>query len=206
MEEPARQNILARLTLLTTLACLSAGTVGCARNFTIRSEPSEADVSLNDAPVGKTPLTIPFANLPNTSSLRLQVKKDGFGAFQGILPGQNSAALSSDILVAIPKTDDDSDKFNQIMATILKAQQLASQKRENDALKMTDDALKDHPRFAALHLVRASILFLSKNYTGSLTAYQKVLELDGTNPEAAKMIEYFKKRSLAGQGSGGGRP
>ncbi len=179
------------------LACMSAAP-GCARSFTIRSEPSEADVLLNDNPVGKTPLVIPYSELPATPNIRVQVKKDNYGSFQGILPGQNSAALSSEILVAIPKSDDDSDKFNKIMATILKAQQLALQKREADALKLADDALKDHPKVAALHLVRASILFLSKNYTGSLASYQKVLELDGTNPEAAKMVEYFKKRSLAG--------
>ena len=187
--------------VLITASILLLTANGCARKFNIRSEPADAAVTINDVAVGKTPLSIPFSELPKTPNIRIQVAKENHGTFQGLLPSVDSATLGSDIFIAIPKSEDESQKFNRVMSMVFKAQQLALQKKEAEALKLTDEAIQEYPKFAALLLARASILFLSKNYQGALAQYQKVLEADPTNPEAARMVQYFKKRSIASTGN-----
>ncbi len=205
MEFRSKTRFRTRTRLLTASALsLALVAAGCGKQLLIKSDPEDAEVFINDAPVGKTPVQVPFSQLPGTPSLKIDVKKADYGTYTGFIPGPSSANLSSEVTVAIPKSDDAADKFNRVMNVVFKAQQLAKNRRSEEALKVADDAIKDYPRFASLHLLRASILFLAKNYDGSLQAYRKVLELDGTNPEATQMIEYFKKRSLASVGASSG--
>jgi len=191
LRSPARLALMIAL----TLALLASS---CARRLTIRSEPAGADILINDAPMGKTPVELNLSDMPRVSNIKVQLNKPEYGSFTGYIPGPTSATLSSEIDIVIPKNDDDSEKLNKQMSVVLKAQKLALQKQGPEAVKLLDESLKDYPRFTALYLAKANVLFLVKNYDGALAQYRKVLELEPTNEEAITMMAFFKKRSLAG--------
>ena len=202
MERAQRPNIAhrhARL-LMQAAVCVQLAffAVGCAKRLTIRSEPSGADVSLNDVVAGKTPLEVNLADMPQGASLKILLKKPDYGSFTGYIPGPTSSTLSSEIDIVIPKVEDDSERLNRQIGIVRKAQRLALQKKGAEAVKLLDDALKEYPRFTSLTLAKANVLFLAKNYDGALAEYRKVLQLEPTNDEAITMVAFFKKRSLAG--------
>ncbi len=196
----ARPGFRRTATTLAAIALLLYGSA-CARRLTIRSEPLGADVLVNDTPVGKTPVDVNLGDMPRTSNIKIQLNKPDYGTFTGYIPGPTSATLSSEIDIVIPKSDDESEKLNKQMSVVLKAQKLALQKKGAEAVKLLDDSIKEYPRFTALHLAKANVLFLAKNYDGAITQYRKVLQLDPTNEEAIIMVAFFKKRSLAGNQS-----
>jgi tetratricopeptide (TPR) repeat protein len=199
-EPKIRTASLAARALLAFAVALSASS--CAKKLLIRSEPSGADVVLNDSPAGKTPLEVDLGALARTPNIKIQLNKPDYGTFSGYIPGPTSASLSSEIEIVLPKTGDESDKLNKQMSLVKRAERLAVQKKPEEAVKLLDESIKEFPRFAALHLAKANVLFLVKNYDGALAQYKKVLQIEPTNDEAITMVAFFKKRSLAGNQSG----
>lgn len=168
---------------------------GCTPRYTIHSNPDGAAVYINEKKVGDTPMEISYGDVPKLPSLHLRLEKDGHGSIDIVVPGPSTGELSKEIQVNIPKQDDISDKINSLMAFVGYIRELTNQERYPEAVKVIDDYIKDNPKVVYPNLLKASVLFLSKNYQASLALYQKVLEKDPQNSEALKMVQFVKGKT-----------
>lgn len=166
---------------------------GCSSKYRIASDPTGATIYLNDKQLGQTPLEISFGDVPAQDNVRLSVVKEGHGSLSTILPGPTRATLGQEIFVTIPKSEADSVKINRAMNSVLKAYDLAAASRFSEALTILDEVAQEQPSFVYPHVLKASLLFRSKNFQGALAQYQKVLEIDPANREATKMIRFIKE-------------
>lgn len=167
---------------------------GCASHYVIHSEPDGASVYINDKLVGQTPVEVSFSDLPQMPNLTLKLVKDGHGRFEGILPGPVMGELSKDIDITIPRVEDDAMRVNKMMSFVGQVGELTNQERYNEALKIIDSYIQENPKYVYPQILKASVLFLTKNYSASLALYQKVLEQEPGNPEALRMMQFIKAK------------
>lgn len=182
---------------------------GCASNkLVIDSEPSGSAIFINDQPMGKTPLTIDYKKLPYEDNFELRIEKEGYGSTLAIVTGPKQASLGEHVHVKIQKAPDETAILNREMERIMESHRLALAHRFTEATRIADQIILDHPRLLAPQLLRASILFLSKNFAGAEDQYRKILELDPANTEATKMLRYLAGSHLvpARAISGGAAP
>jgi tetratricopeptide (TPR) repeat protein len=182
------------LSLVLVLAFTGSG---CAKKYLIKSDPTEANVYVNDKLLGVTPLSIRFKDYTQTAEVKLKVEKEGVGSVTAVLPDVSSTTLSGDILVTIPKTEPEESKINRLFLLYESAQELAKQRRFSEALRVTDTLIGENPRYIFAQNLRGSILFLSHNYLAAEGQWKKVLEIDPANKEAVKMLDYLKKTAGA---------
>lgn len=167
---------------------------GCSSHYVIHSKPDGATVYIDEKKVGETPLELSYKDVPQLPSLHLRFVKDGHGSLDAVVPGPNTGELSKDIEVNIPKQEDVSDKVNHLMAFVARVRELSTQERFDEAVRIVDQYIKDNPKVIYPQLLKASVLFMSKNFQGSIALYQKVLEQDPGNSEATKMIQFIKSK------------
>lgn len=179
---------------LVLLALLPA----CGHKYVFRSDPSEAEVYLNDTHVGKTPLELSLGDLPQTHNIHLRMAKEGFVSFDGIIPSPSISTLGSDVLIALSRGEDETDKLNRNMGLIINAQKLLVTRKYPEALKLVDQAIAENPRYLYAQLLKGSIYFLSKDFTAAMTQFQKVIELSPSNTEAIRMVNYLRETGGVG--------
>jgi tetratricopeptide (TPR) repeat protein len=189
--------LILALTALGVLGALSLS--ACGGKYRIKSEPSGAEVSINGIPRGRTPVDISLSQFPPGGALDLRVEKEDQGVFQAYLPSPSSGLLGVDLLVRIPKQEDDATKVNRNVAVVIRAQKLIEQKRYEAALAILDEAIKENPRYVHAQSLKGSALFLSQNYDAAQAQWRKVMDLDPANVDAKKMLEFINSRGLASQ-------
>jgi PEGA domain len=162
--------------------------------YVIKSEPSDVNVYLNDKLVGKTPLNIPMKDLPEEGNLQFNFVKENYGEIKTIVPGPRIATLGEDIVVRIPKQENTTELINRRMAEILHAHDLAIHNHISESLESIDRIISEDPKLVSAQLLKATVMFLGKNYSGAEDQYEKVLEMDPSSKEATQMIRYLRER------------
>jgi tetratricopeptide (TPR) repeat protein len=178
--------------LMVMAALLIFDGCGTAR-YSIKSDPSDATVYLNEKAIGRTPLEIRVKDLPLEENLQLNFVKINYGELKTVVPGPRIGSLGEEIVVRIPKQESQTDLVNRRMAQILNAHTLAIHNHFAEAIQAIDQVLAEDPKLVAAQLLKASVMFLGKNYAGAQTQYEKVLELDPSNQEATRMIQYLRE-------------
>jgi tetratricopeptide (TPR) repeat protein len=184
------------MTAITGAICFATIT-GCGAKYRIKSEPSDSVVTVNGVEMGKTPLDIPFSKLPQDTLFELKIAKEGYGVYSGFVPGPVSGFIGNEVYVKVPKVEDVTNVVNRNTGAVIHAQQLIAGKRYDEALRVLDTAIRENPHFVHPQALRASALFLSKNYTASLAQWNKVLDMDPTNLDARRMVGFINNRGLA---------
>jgi hypothetical protein len=177
------------LSALTAIIVCSA----CSTAYNVKSDPVGASVYINDKLMGRTPLRIAQKDLPLEESLQLKIVKDEFGTFTAVIPGPKTSTLGEDIFARIPKDKDETSSLNNKMDQIMHAHKLALDGRYQEALRIVDQVIEEDPKLVTPQMLKASIFFLSKNYTGASSQYRHVLEIDPTNREAVKMLDFMSR-------------
>ncbi|MBC7693249.1 MAG: PEGA domain-containing protein [Methylotenera sp.] len=181
------------LLALWAICAFSGALTGCAgRRYDIKSDPSEADIYINDVKIGKTPMQVPFKDLPETANLKLEVVREGYGSVLTFVPGPTTALLEADLLVKIPKKEDEIDKINRQVGQIIKAHQLMIANRNHEAIRLIDEAIHENPKYIYPLILKATVLFMSRNFKEALVYWEKVLSLDPVNVEAKRMVSVLK--------------
>jgi len=186
---------------------------GCATHvYTIKSDPSEAEVSLNGKVVGKTPYSFPVESLPKDQDSVISLSKEGMFTTQAIIPGGATAIMSTEVMLYLPKKENEIQKFNRMSMILWRAQKYSGQGRYTEASKVVDELLNEEPQFISAHLLKASIFFLSKNLDGATEEWKKVLEIDAANEEATRALRFTGKldgsamKNAAGAAAGTASP
>jgi len=180
--------------IFAPLVAMMSSYVGCSTpRYVIKSDPTDATVYLNEKALGRTPLEVRVKDLPMTENLQLNFVKANYGEVKTVIPGPRMGSLGEEIVVHIPKQESQSDLVNRRMAQILNAHVLAIHNHFQEAIQAIDQVLAEDPKLVAAQLLKASVMFLGKNYEGAQTQYEKVLELDPSNQEATKMIQYLRE-------------
>lgn len=181
-------SIVITFILFSTFLSCSSG------KYVIKSEPSDVNVYLNDKLVGKTPLNIPTKDLPEEANLQFNFVKENYGELKTIVPGPRVATLGEDIVVRIPKQENTTELINRRMAEILHAHDLAIHNHISESLESIERLISEDPKLVSAQLLKATVMFLGKNYSGAEDQYEKVLEMDPSNKEATQMIRYLRER------------
>src|SRR5581483_10437410 len=99
--------------------------VSCAPRLIVRSDPTGAEVSVNDKSIGKTPLEVPTHGLGfGKNSYQIRVQKEGYLTYMAEVPTAHMGALQYEIFVSLKKGDDETQRFNRNMGFIIEAQKL----------------------------------------------------------------------------------
>jgi tetratricopeptide (TPR) repeat protein len=178
-----------RVLLASALLCF----LGCGTpRYSIKSDPPGSTVVINEKKIGQTPLDVSIKELPDAENINIEVSKEKYGKFEGIIPGPRIATLGQDVFIKVPKLETDSEIINKRIAELLHAHQLALRSHFSEAIEAANRIISEDPNLVAAQLLKGSILFLSKNYTDARTQYNHVLEMDAANQEANQMLEFMR--------------
>lgn len=173
--------------------------MGCGANsYILKSDPSDAEVNLDGTVLGKTPLTIPLTKIGKERDHVLGFSKPGFETTQVLIPSGSAPLLTSEVVVKLNAQESSSQKVNRLALMLWKAQKLSGETRYPEALMLTEQAIQEEPNLVSAHLLKASILFLSKNVPQAKAQWRKVLEMDPANEEASRALKLIDRM-------GGGR-
>ena len=194
-------------------------TASCASTLSVRSQPSEATVSLvpmQDGPlkaVGKTPLVISTADLQKLyggelasgHSLELVIEKPGYGTQHYLVPSTPFGASATALDVRLKEGAQDDRAATEVVSGLFRAQKLGLQGQFDPALAEVDRILVLYPKFGAALSMKASILFMKKDLPGALVWYEKALSVNPTSEETVKMIAYIRGSQGPGRLPSGGQ-
>ena len=116
----------------------------------------------------------------------IRVSKAGRSPVQAIIPGGAAPLLSSEVVLKLPEKEDELQHLNRMTTLLWRAQKLSGLGRYTEASRIADDLLAEEPQFVGAHLLKATILFLSKNTPKAQEEWKKALEIDPANEEAAR--------------------
>lgn len=190
----------------TLLASMLLVNIGCSTHmYTIKSDPTDADVLLNGKLVGRTPYSFPVESLPKDQDSILQINKEGIYTTQAVIPGGATALMSTEVLFTLPKKEPELQRLNRMSLILWRAQKYSGQGRYPEASKVVEEVLSEEPMLVSAHLLKASILFLSKNVNGAVTEWKRVLELDPANEEANRALRFTGRLEGGAAKNGTGR-
>ena len=195
-EEIARKGFL-MFSNRKDLACLALGALlagmGCAsRTYTIKTEPSGADVSLNGKNIGKTPYTFTTESISRESDNIILLTKESMAPVYTVIPAGMGPILSGEASFTLTQKESETQKVNRFAGLLWKAQRLSGQGNYLEASRLADQLLSEDSDLAAAHLLKASILFLSKNVPQAMDEWKKTLQIDPTNEEATRALRLMK--------------
>lgn len=183
----------------------------CSSNFSVKSDPAQADVFFVNPKtgekkiIGKTPLLMPnselktFTNgtIPPGEFFTVSVEKQGFQNEVFLIPalkfGTTLTALDVKMKNGVSLKEEKTAK--SIIDHLFLAQKLALTQQYERAHIEVDQILKEFPNFARAMTMRASIYYAQKNFKESLKWYDEALKVDPQMDETVKMAA--KVRSLA---------
>lgn len=180
---------------------------GCASNFIVKSDPSEADVYVKttgrdeEISLGKTPLSLPLEELQQKVRIDsasgeyfdLIVKKKDYQTKTLAVPASRMGHRETLVAVKLKQGQDDSKTVSLLLQHLFNAQKLANERSFEKAQSEIDKALAIDPTFSRAMSLRGSIFFVQKQYKEALTWFGKALDADPQFEDAIKMITYIKK-------------
>lgn len=193
-----------RILICPALLALLAG---CASSLNVRTEPKEATVSIVPAQagaalklVGKTPLSVGMADLkrlygeelPSGKSLELVIEKRGYVTQHYLVPATPFSTLSTVLDARLKEGPPEDQAATEVLAGIFQAQKFGIQGDFDRGIVEVDKILAIYPRFAPALSMKASILFMKKNYNESLGWYEKALAANSGSQETVEMITYIR--------------
>lgn len=180
----------------TAIALLFFVLVGCAsKKLVIESEPSGGDVFINEKPMGKTPLTVSYNDLPYDENLSVRIEKEAFGTIRVYVQGPKLAGIGESVHIKLTPVADDTSELNALLDRMLSAHKLALDQRFLEAQRIIDQMIAEHPKLIAPRLLKSAIFVMAKNYSEGRQQYKEVLKLDPGNAEATKMLSYLESRA-----------
>lgn len=179
---------------------------GCAPKMMIKSDPSEATVSLYlpngvKKEIGKTPFEIPYSDLENAVPLSpatgemvpLMFEKADQEPLLVMVPTVRFGLVSTSVLAKLKAGQNSADTAQQLLQFLHNAQKFVNAGNFDRAHIEVDSALAKNPKFIRGLSMKASIFYVQKKWDESLSWYEKALALDNSFDEAIRMISEIRK-------------
>lgn len=189
---------------LLILAAGSATFAGCASSFVVKSDPTQAEVFVEDPrsgvrkSLGKTPIEMKTALLKETVGenvlsgefFTVSVEKKDFQTLKFSIPATRFGTLVTQLdakLKAGPDPAKEERLASDILNRLFLAQKMALSQQYERAQAELDKLLGEFPDFPRALSMRASIYYMQKNFIESLKWYELALKADPQMEEAVKM-------------------
>lgn len=205
MRMPAQRFLLISCLLVLHLT-------GCTAAFTVKSDPLQADVYVQDAksgekkPLGKTPLELPLSAVKQTAGedvqagdyVTIDVEKQGYVSEHVAIPMSRFGTLVTALNVKLKPGDNPKEMHvaKDILDHLFLAQRFAVNREYERAQAELDRILTDFPDFPRALSMRGSIYYMQKNYAESAKWYERAAKADPQMEDAVKMLA--KIRTLEG--------
>ena len=195
---------------------------GCASSFVIKSDPTQAEVFVDDGKagikksLGKTPIEMKTSALKEIVGetvfsgefFSVTIEKKDFQSEKYSIPATRFGTLVTTLDAKLkpgPNPEKEQRLASDILNRLFLAQKMAVSLQFERAQVEIDKILTDFPDFPRALSMRASIYYVQKNYPESLKWYEAALKADPQMEEAIKMSA--KVRDLQGGGRGlAGKP
>lgn len=177
-----------------------------AKQLKINSEPPGADVLVNEASVGITPLTLNSQQIQSTLQtsdkgelVKLTLRKDGFEDSHLIIKPTgietysiNLKSIDNSTLRKIPKNY--SGQVNEISRELLSIQGLLFSRNSTDAKTKLDSFNEKFPNIAATFVLYASVDTFNNNLEGAYGKLLQAQKLDPNDLQIQKMLAQLEKK------------
>jgi hypothetical protein len=174
-----------------------------AAKFTIKSEPSGAEVVIQSAQggekfkLGVTPIEIDQAQIDAITkgiAYKIELTKANFEPNKILV----ASTAKEDILwnvVLVPKIMDKGlIEVDELISGLFEAQRLVRAKDYRGALYQLDSLEKKFPNVSSIFETKGSINYLTKNYNVALSEFRKAFSLNPANSVAHQMKIYLEEK------------
>lgn len=182
------------------LCSLSLAFIGCAQgNIRVNTVPEAAEVfagydGSQPTKVGQTPLKLEgdFISRKRGSFVTLTLRKEGYQTETVVLP---TSHLGADLNVTSKLEEykmslqchDQNTAIQKVSRGTASVQYLIKAGRYSEALGQIDVLLSEFPGVSVLYDLKGNVLYLSKDLSGALAAYDKSVEIDPNNSDTQRI-------------------
>lgn len=192
-----------------SLSLLLLVVVGCGhQRISIKTRPDDAEVYIrvNDTSplikIGQTPLQVSEDELRskfgidsrNNSFYEFVFEKENFASQNIFVPLSSFGQSNAEIVTTLKRFSEANLKTaDKLIQFLLNSQKFAQEGDFDRALKEVDKTIEINANFKWALAMRGAIYYLKKDYSESLSWYQKALEIDPGFEDAISMISLIKK-------------
>jgi len=175
-------------------------TIGCAQGaIKVNSLPEAAEVFVGydgaqPARVGQTPLKLEgdFLSRKKGSYVTVTLRKEGFQTETMVLP---TSYLGADLTITSKleeyklsqQVHDQNAAIQKVSRGTASVQFLMKANRLPEALQQIEGLISEFPGASVLYDLKGNILYLSKDLTGALAAYDRSVEIDPSNGDTLRI-------------------
>lgn len=158
----------------------------------IQSLPGDATVYIINAEnpqaekikLGKTPLKIEQAFIPEGKTFLLQLEKKGFGTREILVPSPQEIGRDFEFIINFSHPARQNSKINEKFLVI---KNYINQKQYDQAEIEIESLIQQQSQFAQLYALQGTIYYLQKRYKLAKQAWDKSLVFDPANHKIKKL-------------------